>query len=247
MESDLFFGTRPELKAGGFARDDGTVEFYLRVRSILKKGDFVLDLGAGRGAQLIGGDLNLAQSLRTIKGNVAKIIGADVDPVVLDNPFLDEAVVTVPGQRLPFSDQLFDVVVCDWVLEHVEEPNLFVEEVFRILKPGGWFCARTPNKYSYFALGSRLIPERCQSGILEKLQSARESRDVFPKFYRINSSNDIKRFFTGDMWKLVYYLDNPPPAYSGGNKLLYISFKIYQIVFPSIFLVFSQKKRTGEL
>jgi SAM-dependent methyltransferase len=39
----------------------------------------------------------------------------------------------------------FDVVVAVEVLEHVEEDNLFVRNVARTLKPGGWFVMTTPN------------------------------------------------------------------------------------------------------
>ena len=39
----------PESYAGGFSRVDGTVQFYMRVRALLRPDDTVLDLGAGRG------------------------------------------------------------------------------------------------------------------------------------------------------------------------------------------------------
>jgi len=39
----------------------------------------------------------------------------------------------------------FDVVVAVEVLEHVEEDDLFVQNVYRVLKPGGWFLMTTPN------------------------------------------------------------------------------------------------------
>lgn len=39
----------------------------------------------------------------------------------------------------------FDYVVSVEVLEHVEEDDLFVREVARVLKPGGVFLMTTPN------------------------------------------------------------------------------------------------------
>lgn len=41
--------------------------------------------------------------------------------------------------------QSFDVIVAIEVLEHVEEDELFVSEVARVLKPGGTFLMTTPN------------------------------------------------------------------------------------------------------
>jgi SAM-dependent methyltransferase len=42
-------------------------------------------------------------------------------------------------------DKTFDLVVSVEVLEHVEKDELFVSEVFRVLKPGGIFLMTTPN------------------------------------------------------------------------------------------------------
>jgi SAM-dependent methyltransferase len=39
----------------------------------------------------------------------------------------------------------FDVLVAVEVLEHVEEDELFVRNVARTLRPGGWFVMTTPN------------------------------------------------------------------------------------------------------
>lgn len=42
-------------------------------------------------------------------------------------------------------DASFDVVVAVEVLEHVEADRLFVRQVARVLKPGGYFLMTTPN------------------------------------------------------------------------------------------------------
>ncbi|MGB5573701.1 MAG: class I SAM-dependent methyltransferase, partial [Thermoanaerobaculia bacterium] len=39
----------------------------------------------------------------------------------------------------------FDGVVCVEVIEHVREDDRFVEQVARVLKPGGWAYFTTPN------------------------------------------------------------------------------------------------------
>jgi SAM-dependent methyltransferase len=45
------------------------------------------------------------------------------------------------GRDLPFADGLFDVVWSNSCLEHVRHPRLTVEEVRRVLRPGGVFVS----------------------------------------------------------------------------------------------------------
>jgi ubiquinone/menaquinone biosynthesis C-methylase UbiE len=46
---------------------------------------------------------------------------------------------------LPFADSFFDVVTCMSVLEHVINPPNVIDEVYRVLKPGGSFLLQVPN------------------------------------------------------------------------------------------------------
>ncbi len=48
-------------------------------------------------------------------------------------------------ERLPFSDARFDVVVMKHVLEHTPEPERALEEVCRVLRPGGVVVLAVPN------------------------------------------------------------------------------------------------------
>lgn len=46
--------------------------------------------------------------------------------------------------QLPFGEGTFDVVVCAEVIEHMREPARALEEVRRVLKPGGKLLLTTP-------------------------------------------------------------------------------------------------------
>jgi 2-polyprenyl-3-methyl-5-hydroxy-6-metoxy-1,4-benzoquinol methylase len=56
-----------------------------------------------------------------------------------------EKVILGDMTRSDLPDEEFDMVVSVEVLEHVEEDDLFVREVARVLKPGGAFLMTTPN------------------------------------------------------------------------------------------------------
>ncbi|MDX2054166.1 MAG: methyltransferase domain-containing protein [Polyangiaceae bacterium] len=56
-----------------------------------------------------------------------------------------------------FADESFDVVFSDQVIEHVADTRPFVNECFRILKPGGLMWVGTPN---FGGLSARLLKHR---------------------------------------------------------------------------------------
>jgi|SRR5579859_1923390 len=65
-------------------------------------------------------------------------------------------VVKMPAEQLGFASDRFDVVVMLEVVEHLFEPRRVLEDVYRVLRPGGILILSTPNfdALSRFALGS---------------------------------------------------------------------------------------------
>jgi ubiquinone/menaquinone biosynthesis C-methylase UbiE len=53
--------------------------------------------------------------------------------------------VRVNATGLPFSELSFDVVVSFETIEHLPDPEKFLSEVHRVLKPGGLFLCSSPN------------------------------------------------------------------------------------------------------
>jgi SAM-dependent methyltransferase len=52
--------------------------------------------------------------------------------------------VSNDAMHLSFTDDSFDTVLCTELLEHVAEPHLAVEEMSRVLKPGGYLILSVP-------------------------------------------------------------------------------------------------------
>lgn len=235
---------RREVVAGGYAHDDSTVEFYSRVRALASTASVVLDFGAGRG-EAAEDPVAHRRALRTLRGAVATIHGVDIDDAVLRNPLLDSASVISPAGGLPFPGDFFDLIVADWVLEHLESPSNFEREVFRCLRPGGWLCARTPNKHGYISTASRLLPRQAEKRIISIVQPDRQEMDIFPKFYRLNTSRDFVRFFPPDRWINGSYMYKATPAYFGNSAFLFSCIDVVNRVLPSgfspIFMAFARK------
>jgi SAM-dependent methyltransferase len=235
----------PEVAAGGYAHDDGTVEFYQRVVAVCPVGATVLDLGAGDGTQFRGNYGPWKSWLMRLGKKYARRIGADVDPAVKANPELDQSEVVVPGKPLPFADQTFDLILCDWVVEHIEDPQSFATEIRRVLKLGGWFCARTPNRWSYFSIGASILSGSLEKKVLRVLQPERGEDDVFPKFYRLNTLRDVRERFNDSQWINATYTNNPSPVYHGNKLWLYKIISLYQKFLPpslrTVILIFARR------
>ena len=143
----------------------------------------VIDLGAGAGSFY----------KYKLKGCVSRIVGVDAGPRVLSNPLLDEGRV---GDlcALPFPEASFDVAFSIYVLEHIADPNRFCREVARVLKPGGWFLALTPNRYHYVSLAAAATPLRFHR-FFNRLRGVGDE-DSFRTEYRLNTRRSLTRHFT---------------------------------------------------
>ena len=47
-------------------------------------------------------------------------------------------------QKIPFPENTFDVIFCNHIMEHVEDVNLSLSELYRVLKPEGWGIIQSP-------------------------------------------------------------------------------------------------------
>jgi SAM-dependent methyltransferase len=100
---------------------------------------WILDLGCRDGS--------LARALELPPG---RTVGADIDPIALAaaveenrlRPMLADLWSTIP-----LRDASVDLVVGGEVLEHVPFPADLIEEVARVLKPGGAFIGSVPNAF----------------------------------------------------------------------------------------------------
>jgi len=241
----VLFG-RPETAAGGFAADDETVAFFLRVNALLSPTQTVVDLGAGRGSRFQGGEKDFKVKLAKLQGKCGKVIGIDVDEGIHDHPYLDERHVVAPNGPWPIATGSVDLIVSEWVLEHVADPASFASEVDRVLKPEGWFCALTPNSRGYVGVLNRLVPTRLKPWLMRRVWPERNEQDVFPTTYRLNNRRALEAAFPKDAWFNHSYYFNPTPRYHGNRPALFGLVGIYQWLMPKSFrtdlMVFVQKR-----
>jgi len=105
-------------------------------------GRTVLDLGCGGGF--------MAEALAHRGANV---IGVDPVEAALDSARAHAAAAGLAidyrlgcGEAIPLGDRIVDCIVCVDVLEHVEDLDTVLDEIARVLQPGGFFLFDTINR-----------------------------------------------------------------------------------------------------
>ena len=211
-----------EFNIDSFTKHDGTILFFNFVRAIIGNAGSdvnVLDFGAGRGAFHHSMSSHYRNQLQDLRTSGATVVACDVDEAVKNHPCSDKQVVLDLGGSLPFEDNTFDLIVSDFVFEHLENPSETALELLRITKPGGWICARTPNKWGYVALASRIVPNALHAKLLKNVQPSRSREDVFSTLYRLNSPPSVRRHFPN--CDVRWYYHSGHPAYHFSNGILY--------------------------
>ncbi len=116
---------------------------------------------------------------------------------------------------LGLPDNTYDYVICFQVVEHIREDRFFLQEIKRVLKPGGKLIVTTPNK--------QMSLTRCPYHIREytPIQLQKLLADYFPtvdaygvfgnekamQYYQKNKAN-IEKITQFDIFKFQQWLPN---------------------------------------
>ncbi|MEZ4861298.1 MAG: methyltransferase domain-containing protein [Caldilineaceae bacterium] len=114
-----------------------------RVRHLLKfanlaKGQRALDVGAGTGLL----------TMMMAEDGASEVVGVDISPAMLEmaeylrlssasKAARNVSFRLAAAQKMPFRNESFDVVICRLLLHHSHKPERILQEIKRVLKPGG--------------------------------------------------------------------------------------------------------------
>lgn len=117
------------------------LDFALRYAT-KRPGATVLDYGCGAGRLVQAGlEAGLA-----IAGADVYYGGSKTRAHAERAGLLGSAIQEIRDGRLPFGDEVFDLVVNNQVMEHVEDLDAVLSEIHRALKPGGTVLSLFPSR-----------------------------------------------------------------------------------------------------
>ena len=107
-------------------------------------------------------------------------------------------------ERVPFRPGSFDLVTANMVVEHIQDPERFLQNVREALRPGGFFIAHTPNIRNYRVRLAALLPQTLKNRLIAWFENRHEG-DVFPTLYRMNSEAAIRDLASRSGFRVVEF------------------------------------------
>ncbi len=113
-----------------------------------------MDFGCGNGAQTI----LLPESSHVLAADIDRADLLRLQGVLRENKFRHILPLQFDGDRLPVRSQSIDMAISFEVLEHVADESTALQELYRVLKPGGQLILSVPNKWWIFETHGAYLP-----------------------------------------------------------------------------------------
>lgn len=185
----------------------------------------VLDLGCFDGRDSV-----------LLKNQENDVYGVDITPGPLRKASkrgIKTFLLNIENEKWPFEKNFFDVVIAGELIEHLLDPDEFLENARRVLKPHGLLIITTPNLAS---LGRRLLLLLGKNPFIEI--SKYESINGFP------AVGHVKYFVKNSLLKLIkYHKFDVEELLSDGICLGPITLHIFDRMFPTLGWRFILKAR----
>lgn len=113
---------------------------FLAKTNLLQPNHKILELGCGIGSVVFE---------LTTQGH--NIIGRDISREAITyglKKYGDINLKVEAAEELHFENETFDIVLSFDLFEHIAQVDRHISEVFRVLRPDGYYLFQTPNKYS---------------------------------------------------------------------------------------------------
>ncbi len=131
-----------EVSVKGYERiaDIKRLNFIIKSLELSVPSDgYILDVGCGNGV--------ISQNLGKLGYRVKGIDVSDnaIQKAIEDNPFPNVTFEVISAEKNTYPENTYDAIICSEVLEHLEQPDLLLKELYGALKNDGILIVTVPN------------------------------------------------------------------------------------------------------
>lgn len=149
-------------------------------------------VGAERIVHLGAGSLALDQICEMdLSGKTVFAVEPDADALAA-NPSPQK--ILASGESIPLPSGAIDMIVSEYVVEHLVDPDAVLREAHRLLRPGRRFIFLTPNLLSYSGFVTHVTPQWLHRRFLQRLLElgASANERPYPTAFRMNTLRAIR-------------------------------------------------------
>ena len=165
--------------------------------------------------------------------NGLSVLKIGMDMVLEDikkNKTIDHGIISNINY-IPIKRESVDIIICNMVFEHLQEPERTFSELSRIIKKDGYLIFMTPCIYNIVTLINRMIPNRFHRNFAKLLTGANET-DIFPTYYKANSIGNLRKMLGENNFvekDLIMY-QPPPYAFVFSTIICKLMIQYYHII-----------------
>ena len=165
----------------------------------------VLDVGAGK-------QWHFPEHYKRWYG--IKLVGLDIDGLEMkDNPLLDEKIECDAVDHIPVPAGTVDLVMISSGIEHFSNNQMFLNNAFDALRPGGYLIAQFPGRYAPFAVANRLLPRSMSKKVLAASMGETSEHLGFVAYYDRTNYSAFRKMAQAAGFNVVYQL----PGYNSSS------------------------------
>ena len=157
----------PEFKTGGYF-------FRKYLKNYINSNSIILDAGCGSGG-----------IISEFKFMPKLIIGVDINKRLLDKNQVVNKKIIANLEHIPLENNSIDIIISEFVLEHLRNPAAVFKEIYRVLKHKGVFIFITPNILNPIIILSKILPHAFHTRLRTTLLKKEE--ETHPTYYKINT------------------------------------------------------------
>ena len=151
-ETHFLVGKSTNLKASSCAKCGSALRCSDLVKCLLE--ELEIENGILSDVATLKGQLSIlnASANGTVHNGLRKMdnyVGTEYIPGVESGKIMwcgigSDDLLCMDLQKIPFEDNTFDIVISEEVMEHIQDYNKALDEVYRVLKPGGIYIFTIP-------------------------------------------------------------------------------------------------------